>query len=64
MLKKEGLVDENNKPDMATLTSYGDALGLEMPAKAKTDRQKLKVLVENAAKIRDAIVELAQSCAE
>ena len=62
MLKKAGLVDDNNNPNMATLTSYGDVLGLKMPARASNDRQRLRVLVRNAERIRDAVVRLANNC--
>ena len=64
MLKKAGLVDDNNNPDMDTLTSYGNALGIRMPAlaQASTDERKLRILVRNAGRIRDAVVGLAKTC--
>ena len=62
MLKAEGLVDADNNPDLVTLGDYGDALGFEMPAGELTNEQKLQVLVDNAGKIRDAVVALANSC--
>ena len=62
MLKAEGLVDEDNNPDMDTLEAYADALDLEMPAEAVTNEEKLQVLVDNAEVIHDAVVELANTC--
>ena len=62
LLKKQGLVDDNNIPDMTTLTSYGNAIGLKIPPRATTDQQKLRVLVRKAGRIRDAIVRVANNC--
>ena len=57
-----GLVDEDDIPDLDTLAAYGDVLDLEMPAEALTNEEKLQVLVDNAGVIRDAVVELANTC--
>ena len=62
MLKAVGLVDENDIPNFDTLAAYGDVLDLEMPAEAKTNEEKLQVLVDNAGVIRDAVVQLANIC--
>ena len=59
LLKSLGLVDEDDNPDMATLVAtleaYGAALGIEIPAKANTNKKKLKALVKK-------IVRLAKDC--
>ena len=62
MLKAVGLVDENDIPIFDTLAAYGDVLDLEMPAEAKTNEEKLQVLVDNAGVIRDAVVQLSNIC--
>merc|ERR1719158_109904 len=59
LLKSLGLVDEDDNPAMAplvaTLEAYGAALGIEIPAKANTNKKKLKAVVKK-------IVRLAKDC--
>ena len=71
MVKVEGLVNKDNEARVGTLKAYADALDLdlEMPAEAVSDEPsyhhqwvQLKVLVDNAEVILDAVVGLAHKC--
>ena len=62
MLKAEGLVDEDNNPNMETFGLYATALGLENEMPLGTNEEMLQALVDHAEFIRDTIVGLAHSC--